>query len=121
MPRRARTNRPRLRRVALISRRRMARGSRSPARRRASAPSRRHRIAPRRRALTAGSVERGGVSALVRTADDLHRVRDGTPLFGLVGLAAALTSPGLFGGLRDRSKTMLFQHLARDGVDLDLG
>src|SRR3954452_5602947 len=121
MPRRARTNRPLRHPAALISRRRTARGSRSPARKPASAPSRRRRIARRRRAPTAGSVERAGVSALVRTADDLHRVGDVAPLLGLIGLAAALASPGLFGGLCDRRKTMLFQHLARYSVDLDLG
>jgi hypothetical protein len=57
----------------------------------------------------------------MRTAHDLHGVGDVTLLLGLIGLATALTRLRLFGSLRNCSETMPFQHLPRDGVDLELG
>ena len=60
-------------------------------------------------------------SALVRTAHDFHGIGNMTPFLGLVRLPTPFTGLRLFGSLRNRRKSMLFQHLTRDGVDLDLG
>src|SRR5579864_2700709 len=59
-------------------------------------------------------------SALIRAAHHLHRRFDVTPLLGVVAVALALALLRLLGGLRDRLKTVLLEHLARDGVDLHL-
>src|SRR6187200_1723764 len=57
----------------------------------------------------------------MRSPHQLHGVLDVTPFPGLFRLALALAGLCILRRLGDRTKTMLFDHLSRDGVDLRLG
>ena len=82
--------------------------------------SRRARIASRGRIApirgSSGPIARN--SALVRSPHQLHGVLDMAPLPGFIGIALALASLRIVGGLRDRGETVLLHHLARNRVDL---
>ncbi len=57
-------------------------------------------------------------SGLVRAAHQFHRSFDVAPLLGLFGVALGFAGNGVLRGLRDRTKTVLFDHLPRDHMNL---
>src|SRR5260221_8222643 len=61
------------------------------------------------------------LSALVRSPHHLHGVFDVTPLLRILGIALALASQGILGGLGDRPEAVLLEHLPCDDVNLHLG
>ena len=109
--------------AARCSRCRMERGSGSRARKwvRRSSPhaNPRHEVRSIRRADRACAVSRP--SALMRAADDLHGVFDPAPHAGFLVLALALALLGVARRFGDRLKTVLVDHLPRDGVNFRLG
>src|SRR5262245_9183039 len=58
------------------------------------------------------------VSALMWPAHDLQGVLDMTPLARLVRIALVFAGAGVLRGAGDGLESMLFGHLARDGVNL---
>jgi hypothetical protein len=60
-------------------------------------------------------------SALMRSPHHLEGVFNVTPFSGFFGVALALAGERILRRLRDRSQTMLFKHLSRDGVNLHFG
>src|SRR5580765_3975560 len=60
-------------------------------------------------------------SALMRSPHHLHGVLDVTPLFRFLGIALALASQRILGGLCDGSRAVLLEHLPRESVNLRMG
>src|SRR5437868_5271875 len=71
--------------------------------------------------VMAGTSSSDAVSALMRSAHDLHGVLDMTPLAGLFRLAHAFASHGVAGRPGDCFDAVPLEHLPRDGVDFHLG